>query len=309
MIKAVFYTLGQVIVPIAIPVMAGWLLRKKFGLDTGPLMTITLYVLVPALVFDALMKAELNPGMIGSTLAFCTLNILLMWLIAYLWSRLLRLSAPDRAGLGLIATTTNSVNYGIPLILMAFGQTGMDFAAVYVIIGMILMNTVSVYIAARSHFSVRDAILSVFKLPAVYAAALAGVLKLLDVQVPAGLASGISMLATALPPLVLMVLGSQMAGVRKGDTDGGSRKTFWSGLAIRMLVAPAVAAPILWALGIKGIQFMVLLILASMPVAVNAVILAEKFDASPKVLAKCILWTTLASFIVLPLVIGIGVGA
>jgi predicted permease len=47
-----------------------------------------------------------------------------------------------------------------------------------------------------------------------------------------------------------------------------------------------------------------LFILAGMPVAVNAVILAEKFNASPKFVSKCILWTTLISFIVLPFMIG-----
>lgn len=40
-----------------------------------------------------------------------------------------------------------------------------------------------------------------------------------------------------------------------------------------------------------------------MPVAVNAVILAEEFDASASIVSKCILWTTLGSFIVLPFLI------
>jgi len=302
MIQAVFTTLGQVIVPIAIPVLLGWLLRKYQNLDTRPLMTITLYALVPALMFDALINADIKPGMFWGTMAFSILNLLVMWVIAILWGRLLRLSSPDRAGLAMISTFTNSVNYGIPLIVMAFGQAGMDYAAVYVMMSIILMNTAGVYIAARSHFS----FISVFKLPAVYAAAAAGIVKLLNIQIPSGLDTGISMLSTALPPVVLMVLGAQMAGVKSGEMEGGHQRTFWSGLIIRMLVAPLAAALILWAMGIGGTQFMVLLILASMPVAVNAVVLAEKFDASPGVLAKCILWTTLASFIVLPIVIVLG---
>lgn len=40
-----------------------------------------------------------------------------------------------------------------------------------------------------------------------------------------------------------------------------------------------------------------------MPVAVNAVVLAERFNASPMLLSKCILWTTLASFAILPVMI------
>jgi predicted permease len=40
-----------------------------------------------------------------------------------------------------------------------------------------------------------------------------------------------------------------------------------------------------------------------MPVAVNAVILAEKFGAVPNIVSKCILWTTLASIVLLPVLI------
>jgi predicted permease len=40
-----------------------------------------------------------------------------------------------------------------------------------------------------------------------------------------------------------------------------------------------------------------------MPVAVNAVVLAEKFSASPKMVSKAIFWTTLASFVILPFLI------
>ncbi|EFU38853.1 Auxin Efflux Carrier [Paenibacillus vortex V453] len=57
-------------------------------------------------------------------------------------------------------------------------------------------------------------------------------------------------------------------------------------------------------LSIKGTLFSVILILSAMPAAVNAVILAEEYDAAPKLVSRCILWTTLASFIVLPAMIG-----
>jgi predicted permease len=40
-----------------------------------------------------------------------------------------------------------------------------------------------------------------------------------------------------------------------------------------------------------------------MPVAVNAVVLAERFDAASGLVSKCIVWTTLASFLTLPALI------
>lgn len=80
-------------------------------------------------------------------------------------------------------------------------------------------------------------------------------------------------------------------------------------MIIRLILAPLVAYLGLSILHIDGILFSVMLILASMPVAVNAVVLAERFDASPELVSKCILWTTLASFLVLPILIVLVQGA
>ncbi|MNR37974.1 hypothetical protein D3C85_1560410 [compost metagenome] len=54
---------------------------------------------------------------------------------------------------------------------------------------------------------------------------------------------------------------------------------------------------------LRWILFPVLLVLALMPVAGNAVVLSEKFGASPMLVSKCILYTTVASFIALPVLI------
>jgi len=94
-----------------------------------------------------------------------------------------------------------------------------------------------------------------------------------------------------------------MASVNNAELDRSTQKAFWAGLGIRLLLSPIIAWFVLYILHVEGVLFSVLLILASMPVAVNAVVLSDKFNASPKLVSKCILWTTLASFIVLPILI------
>lgn len=308
MTQAVFNTLYQVFLPISIPVIAGWLLRKYQNLDTKPLLTLTLYFLSPALIFNVLTKSHIVSGNIMLTLAFCILNLLFLWIVANVWGRLLKMSSSDLAGLTLVSTFTNSVNYGLPLVLLAFGQAGMDYASVYVIIQMIIVNIVGVYIAARSHFSIIQAIKSVFKLPTIYTAIAAGFVQIFNIHVPAGIDKGISLISVSFSPLVLCILGAQIANVQNEDLARSHLKAFWSGLSIRLLISPLVAYFILSILNIKGTQFLVLLILASMPTAVNAVVLAEKFNASPKFVSKCILWTTLASLILLPIFIVVAEG-
>ncbi|MEC0331248.1 AEC family transporter [Paenibacillus macerans] len=303
MIHTVLATLLHVIVPLSIPVIAGALLARFRGLDTKPLLTLYLYVLSPAIIFDTLMNAHISSGDVFSTIGFSLLNLVLMWGLAKAGGRLLKLDAPEAAGLTLISTLTNSANYGLPLVLLAFGQLGLDKASLYVITQMIIVNTVGVYFAARSQFSVKSAIRSVFALPAIYAAAVAFFLRITHLQLPAEITQGVSMVAGAYSPVVLTVLGAQMVKVGRPDAATAKRSAVWAGIAVRLAAAPVAAYAALTVLGITGTLFSVLFILASMPVAVNAVVLAERFDAAPGLVSRCIMWTTLASFVVLPVLL------
>ncbi|AIQ55361.1 AEC family transporter [Paenibacillus sp. FSL R7-0331] len=303
MIQQVLSTLLEVIVPLAIPVTAGALLARYKNLDTKPLLTLYLYFLTPAIILDTLANAEISFGDVYQTIAFALLNLLLLWLVSVVLGKLLKLAPPEAAGLTLISTFTNSVNYGLPLVLLAFGQLGLDKASVYVIVQMVIVNTIGVYFAARSQFNVKSAVKSVFALPAVYAALLALLLRGLGLQLPQELAAGVSMVAGAYSPVVLAILGAQMVRVRSGHTERNVQLAFWTGLSVRMLLSPLIALLVLLLLNISGTLFSVLLVLASMPVAVNSVVLAERFGSSPSLVSRCIVWTTLASFLVLPVLI------
>ncbi|NYE08584.1 hypothetical protein F4694_005432 [Bacillus niacini] len=303
MLAEIFDTLFDVIVPLSIPVIAGALLSRFGKLEIKPLLNFALYYITPFLIFDTLMEARLSPEDIYLTLSYSLLNLILLAVVANVLGKLLKLPANDVAGLTLISSFTNAVNYGIPLMLLAFGQLGLEKASIYIVMQMVMMHTLGIFFAARSHFTIKNAIKSVFSLPAIYAVLLAMVLRALNLNLPGGLSTGVSMIAEAYPPIVLAVLGAQMANVKTESITRNTRITFWSGMGMRLLIAPLIALLCLHLLEIKGIMFSTLLVLSCMPVAINAGILAEKFDASPRVLTKTILWTTLLSFFVLPVLI------
>jgi malate permease and related proteins len=304
MIQTVLSTLWGVILPLSIPVSVGALLGRFKNLETKPLVTLYLYFLSPAIIFQTLTTAKISFTDVYQTIAFSILNLILLWVVANILGKWFKLPASELAGITLVSTLTNSVNYGLPLVLLAFGQLGLDKASIYVIGQMIMVNTIGVYFAARSQFSMKNALCSVFTLPAIYAALLAILLRSFSLHLPLGIERGISMIAGAYSPVVLAILGAQMVSVKNSDLkEGKVQGAFWTGLAVRLLLSPIIACIGLFILDVKGILFSVLFILASMPVGVNAGILAEKFNASPKFVSKSILWTTLASFIVLPFLI------
>lgn len=304
------HTLYQVFLPISLPVIGGILLKRFRNLDSKPIATMSLYVLTPAIVFNTLLHADISLQDIGTTISFSLLSLVLLWTIAIGLSRILRLNQEEQAGLTLISTFTNCVNYGLPLVLLAFGQLGLDKASVYVIGQMIIVNTVGVFFAARSQFSVKQAGMAIFRLPAIYATVIAILLRVTDLSLPGALDSGFAMLAAAYSPVALVVLGTQMitmgttsSTIPAESTISSSNRAFWAGISIRLVGAPLLSWLLLTLLHVEGILFSVLLILTSMPTAVNAVILAGQFNAAPKLVSRCILWTTLASFIVMPVLI------
>ena len=305
MIKEVISTLALVIMPISVPVIAGVLLTRFMGMEIKALLTVVLYVLAPAMVFANLSTVQITFTELSRVAMFFAINATLMWAISFAAGKILRLPDAGRAGLSLIATLTNAVNYGLPLVQLAYGQAGLEKAAVLVVFMLIFTNTMGVYFAARSNFSVRQAIVAIFKLPAIYAVFLALLLRFTGLSLPSGLNKGVNMLAGAHSPIMLTVLGAQMARVKNKALGGDRQLMFYSGLGLRMLVSPVVAFFVLNILRVEGILFPVLLILASMPVAVNAGVLAENFDAAPDVVSKCILWTTLSSFVALPVLISL----
>jgi predicted permease len=305
MLQTFFTTIYQVFLPISLPVIGGVLLRRFRGIDTRPLSTLSLYVLSPALIFVTLTKAQLSFDDVYKTIAFIFANLLLLWGVANMLSRMFKLPDPERAGLTMVSTFTNSVNYGLPLVLLAFGQIGLDKASVYVIVQIIVVNTMGVYFAARSHFSMKQAAKTIFTLPTIYAAVLAVLVRFLHISLPVGLDKGISMISDSYAPVVLAILGAQMVNTKTTDWNTGLQKALWAGVTIRLLLSPLLAILVLSLLQVSGTLYSVLLVLSSMPAAVNALILAEQFDASPKLVARCILWTTLASFVLLPLIIAL----
>jgi predicted permease len=303
MIGPILSTMFDVLVPLSLPVLAGFFLVRIKHIETKHILVMVLYFFTPVMVFHTLSTAEISPVEISQTLKFCALNLFFMWALAQIIGKFLKLGQSQLAGFTLVSVLTNAVNYGLPLVLLSFGALGLDKASVYVIIQILVTNTFGVYFAARSSFSLPKAVGSVFKLPAVYAAVAAVLVRGLGFSVPANIAKGFAMTAQAYSPLVLTVLGTQIAGVKNVRLVSDVQRAFIAGLFVRLALSPVMAFAALRILGIEGILFSVLLILASMPVSVNSVILAERFDASPELVSKCILWTTLASFIVLPVLI------
>jgi predicted permease len=293
----------NVTLPIVLACLFGALLHKWRAVETKSLADLSLYVLAPCLVIVALSESHTQPSILGSIAVFTIIHTIICWILATGTARIFSISTESRAALSLTTIFGNANNYGLPILLLAFGNEGFSLGAAYVVGQIILVNTLGLYVASRSKVSPKKAVLQIVKVPLIYACMIGLLLYFLKLQLPSGLASALKLLSNAYPAVVLIILGIQL---RKINIQGFKRKEIWLSVILRVLLVPILSELILLALGIKGLLATILLVESSMPAAVNAIVLAEKFEADKEMVSLTVSITTLLSFITLPLLIALG---
>ncbi|MBU4224430.1 MAG: AEC family transporter [Chloroflexi bacterium] len=162
-------TFSNNLLPIFLISGSGFLLGKFLRVEPRPLGRVTFYILSPLLVFNLLTQSQLSPDRIGLMMGYATTVNFLVAGLAYLTGRILRL---ERSVLTIVVLTTmfsNAGNYGLPLVAFAFGQEALAYASVFFVTNAILLNTVGVLIASLGQMNIKDSLLGLLKVPALYA--------------------------------------------------------------------------------------------------------------------------------------------
>lgn len=279
------------ILPILLVASVGYLLQRLLQLDPRPISQITFYILSPALVFDLISNSDIGGTQVIGMMALATIVVLATALISVLASRLLKLSAEMAAAFLLSATFMNAGNYGLSLNQFAFGDSGLAWASLYFVASMMLTNSLGVYVASRGRSSALDALRGLAKVPAVYAIPLALAVKQFGIELPLPLDRPIQLLGNAAVPVMLLILGMQIAASGLSE----HRRLLAVASGIKLLLAPGLAllaAPLLLN---HQLAQQVAVVESAMPTAVMSTIIAIEYDVEPTLVTGVVLVSTLLS--------------
>ncbi len=265
------------ILPIVAIATAGFVLGRVREVDVGPLNTVTVYVLVPALVFHSLATTELGGGTLVSVALGVFLFTGVMTLISEGSGRLLGETEPILGTFVLVSIFSNAGNYGIPVSEFAFGETGRATAVVYIVAQSVAMYTLGVYLAARgSDGHWRDGVRAIFAIPLVYAVAAALLARWLALLPPADAAAmeTLQLVGDSAIPVMLLILGIELA-----ETDyGAAMFRVTPAATLKMVVAPVVAVGVAVLVGFQNQTVARVFVLeCAMPAAVTTLILTGEF--------------------------------
>ncbi len=306
MLTLLLQVFSEVVLPIVVIAGIGYLLEGAFPLDPRTLNRVSLYGLSPCLLFVTLLRTEINGGEALRLALLMLLVVISMCVCAYLVARSMRLNRTQRSGFMLAATFMNSGNYGLPATRFAFGDAGFQYAVIGYLTQAFLSQTLAVYVASSGGGNRRAALTQVLRMPMLYAAALAVVLRLLGIRmdestgfVAVGLFRGLQLLADATLPLLLLILGMQL----RRRKPLGSFGPLGTATALRLVASVPIAFGVASLLGLGDLALRVGILQAAMPTAVNTTILALEFDTWPQFVSNVVVATTFASLITLTLLV------
>ncbi len=306
----------DVVLPIFLIVFLGFLLRRLGGVDERVFSRAQLYILVPALIFSAMTGRDTGlPILLRVVLFVAALSVGLL-LAAQAVGFAFRGGRLTRNAISLASMFSNSGFYGIPVCMLAFGEQGVLYAVIFITGSSLIQSTLGIFIASSGRKKAREAFLTVLKVPMVYSIIAAKILSHYSLLPPKPFMEMIDMLGQAAIPLGLLLLGMQLQKIiyermekRRSGTGEQLRKGRIEMLQGLAAAALKIAGGFLLALlltrifGFDSLIRKVLIVEASMPTAVNAVVFATEFDCKPEVVTVGILASTLASVVSITLIL------
>jgi malate permease and related proteins len=279
------------ILPIFIVVGVGFLLARSLGTSVKTLAHVSFYALAPCLVFDTLVTSKLTGPQVGRMALLVVLVGVAMGVLARIVAIPFRLSRTELIAFLLVVMFSNSGNYGLPVVLFAFGTEALSHATVYFVTSSAFTYTVGSFLAGAGRRSAAQAALGIARVPAIYGVAVALVFLWTGIPVPIAIMRPISLLSNSALPLMLLVLGMQL------ERAQGAKRPWLVAVAVglSLVVAPFVALGLTSLLGLTDGARQAGVLLASMPAAVVTTILALEFDVAPTFVTNCVFVSTVLS--------------
>jgi hypothetical protein len=290
-LSSIFQVITQNILPIFVVAGFGFIVRRRMALDTKVLARITLYVLSPCLVFSSLVNSDLTGNDLLHITGFTVTASLLIGGAAFLIGRTIGLGPRERAALLLVSIFANNGNYGITISTLRYGDDGLARAVIYYTVTTALIYTLGILIATSGKADWRHSLRKLAGMPAFYAVLLALFFYWVSLPLPGFLMRGIEITGQGAIPLMILILGMQIADLR----EVSALRVAVPGVGIRLLLGPLIGFAAAGLFGLEGLNRSVSLLQTAMPTAVINIILATEFDTYPEAVTTTVVLSTLLS--------------
>lgn len=299
MILELFQVFIEVVTPVFLVVLLGYLAGPRLSLDAKTLSRTAYYLFIPAFVFNIISQAQVKAATAAEMISYTLLTHVISALAGFILAKLLRRSKQMTAAYVMIAVFGNVGNFGLSLIDFRLGKAAEIPATIYFISILVISFIICVGIASWTHHGGVSAIFSVFKTPALLALFPAVFFYATDFEVPLFISRMTGLLGKAMVPTMLVTLGVQLSDIKKFDFQ---MDMLFASL-IRLLGAPLIAIGLAGFFSLSGVNLKAGILQAGMPIAILVSIIAIEHNVVPEFVTKTVLFSTIISLITLTILL------
>jgi len=300
----IFLSLLPQILLLYFVIFLGFISAKKLSLSKEGISLLSIYVLVPMVMFYGVMKTDISITVLAIPFIIWGVSTL-SCVIIFKLSRVFVAEKTCANILALCAGTANSGYFGIPVAFMIFEP---KLVGIYIttVLGMTLFqNSVGFYITAKGHHTAKESLMKVFKLPVIYAFLFAIILKYSGVdEIPKFLLPFLENIKGCYIIIGMMIIGAGIADMQKLKFNFKftffaffGRFVIWPCLAFMVYKVDAVTLHLL------NENFGKAMILAGIvPLAADSVAIATILKCHPEEMAYAVLLSCLFALFYVPFV-------
>ncbi|MFJ7951974.1 AEC family transporter [Lysinibacillus sp. NPDC096418] len=292
----------QIVAPILVLLVLGAILQRKFRFNLKALSQLITYCFMPAAVFLNIYETSMELSVLGQVALFITLFIGSQMVLSHFLAKLLGLAKTEAAVFKNSVVLINSGNYGIPVAQMIFvtQPIGVAIQVILVIFQNMTTYTYGLYNLISSTKSVLAIAKDFLKMPIIHALIIGVTMNFFDIGIPQFIRIPIDHVAEGFIAVALITLGAQLSQL---EIKSMFNKTVLVSCITRLIIGPAVALLIIFALGLDGVVAQSLLIASSFPTSRNSSSLALEYDVESATAAQTVLFSTIVSCVTVTIVI------
>lgn len=304
------------VLTLLIIIIVGYLARKYNILSQESVQGISKFVLcvsLPALILISSISQRYNPSEINLFFLLIVASVIyyiISIIISFIFPRLICSKQSDIGIYRFILVFPSAVFFAFPLIEMLFGKPGIFYAAVFNLPYFILTFSLGIWLMV-SPFKKNDAPIKLsyhrIFLNFAFLATLIGLFmyftsSIIPYEINQPYFRALDLLGKMASPLALIVTGAYLFEVKIMSLLQNVRH--WCVAIARLILLPLLMFAVLNCIpGMPKTALAIAVIIASMPAAVQTVIIAAEYNANPKTASEIILMTTILAAITIPIIL------
>lgn len=288
--STLFSQIFNTVFPLASIVLVAFFYARVRPTDMAVANRINISVFCPALIFSVMASKEFHIAQYLDLILAAAVVVLGSGLVVLPFCKWLKISPKTFIPPMMF---NNSGNLGIPLIVLAFGESALPIAVVLFLTENLLHFTVGMYL-----LNPKSNPLNVLKMPMIIATMLGLVWSFQGWTLTPAVKVSVDMLGQIAIPLMLFALGVRMTSVDFGQ---------WRLGVVSGLLCPlsGLIVAVIWQyfVGMSAQNFAYLLIFACLPPAVLNYMVAELYQQEPHKVASIVLISNIMSIAIIPCVL------